>query len=250
MACYLFIILGDFPAAVIQNYKRNTILTRLKFSKEKIIAQALSSISWSRLEEFRQYTRELEDKFENDKEKVSDAYNAAIKDLEEDDRNEIIDYFSDDYFIIEDIFIGMYRKSTLVSLYSFLENALNTLCIKLYSLKNYPVELKDIRGEGIVRSKVYLEKLGQIEFTHLNSQWSSLLTLNKLRNCIVHCEGNIKLSNNYTKLNNIINESDNLSLIDDRNIKIEREYIDFLITQIEKFLKDIYQQAFTNKNNV
>ena len=217
---------------------------RSKLDKKRIIAGILGRLSQRRLEEFRQYTQELEAKFNTDKNKLSAAYDETIKGLNEDEITEITEYFAEDFHFIEEIYIGMYRKSTLVSLYSFLENALNTLCRKLYSINNYPVELEVIRGEGIVRAREYLEKLSKIDFSQLNNEWCNLLSLNKLRNCIVHCEGNIKLSNSLKKLKNIINNRHDLSLRNEKYIKIDRDYIDFSITQISNFLEKLYQQAF------
>ena len=79
----------------------------------------------------------------------------------------------------------MYRKSTLVSVYSFLESSMNGLCKHLSARHDYPVKLEDLRGKGIVRAKDYLEKLAKVDFDALNGEWSHLMTLNKIRNCIV-----------------------------------------------------------------
>ncbi len=217
-----------------------------KFDNNIFFAHIVKSLALERLEEFRQYTIELESKFNIDKKKLSSAYDKATKGLSKDEIREVGDYFSDDFYMIEEIHIGLYRKSTLVSLYSFLENSLNKLCRNLCARHKYPVKLEDIKGEGIVRAKDYLEKLAKVDFSPLNGEWCNLLSLNRIRNCIVHCEGNIKSSNNTSKLKNIINNHTGLSLRSDRDIRVEREYIDFCITKIEEFLDKLYQQVFPN----
>ncbi len=214
--------------------------------KNKIFANIIKRQARYRLEEFRQYTLEIESKFNSDKNALSNSYDEAIKGSSEDEIREVGDYFSEDYYMIEEIHVGMYRKSTLVSVYSFLENSMNGLCRHLSSRHNYPVKLNDLRGEGIVRAKDYLEKLAQIDFAAINGEWSHLMDLNKIRNCIVHSEGDIKASKNSSKLENIVAYNTSLSLRNERNIKIEREYIDIIINKVEEFIDNLYQQAFTN----
>ncbi|MBO2675934.1 hypothetical protein I6M53_14935 [Shewanella algae] len=214
-----------------------------KRDKYKFFEQILRHEVRSRIEEFRQYTLEIESKFNSDKNSLSNSYSEAIKGLSNDEIREVEDYFSDDYYLIEEIHIGLYRKSTLVSVYSFLENSMNSLCLHLQRSHSYPVELNDLRGEGIVRAKIYLEKLAGIDFTLINGEWSELIAFNKLRNCIVHSEGNIKASKNSTQLENIINQKSSLSLRHERHLKVEREYIDAIMTTTEAFLEKLHQQA-------
>lgn len=166
--------------------------------------------------------------------------------MSEDETREVGDYFSDEYYMIEEIHVGMYRKSTLVSVHSFLENSLNSLCRHLYARRTYPVKLDDLRGEGIVRAKNYLEKLAKVDFIALNGEWSHLMTFNKIRNCIVHCEGDIKSSNSTSTLQDIVDNNHSLTLRDDRYINVEREYVDFCITKTEEFLDKLYQQVFSS----
>lgn len=148
-----------------------------KIDKNKVFANIIKRRARDRLEEFRQYTLKIESKFNSDKNALSTSYDEAIKGLSEDEIREVGDYFSDDYYIIEEIHVGMYRKSTLVSVYSFLENSMNSLCRHLCARHIYPVKLNDLRGEGIVRAKDYLEKLAQVDFSSINGEWSHLMTL-------------------------------------------------------------------------
>lgn len=217
-----------------------------KMDKNKFVSNIIKSQAKDRLEEFRQYTLEIEAKFDSDKIALSSSYEIAIAGLSEDEKREIEDYFSDDYYIIEEIHVGLYRKSTLVSVYSFLENSMNSLCRLLGTRHTYPVSLNDLRGEGIIRAKDYLEKLAKVDFNALNDEWSHLMTLNKIRNCIVHSEGDIKASKSSTQLENVINATSGLSLRHEKNIKIEREYVDFCIKKVEVFLEKLYQQVLSN----
>lgn len=215
-----------------------------KMNNDRFFFEMIKSMSKERVEEFRQYTFEIEGKFSSDKKALTSAYSKEIVGLSEDDIKEIDDYFSDDYYIIEEIHVGLYRKSTLVLLYSFLENSMNSLCRYLCLKNKYPVILSDLRGEGIVRAKDYLEKLADVDFSLLNGEWSCLMTLNKIRNCIVHSEGDIKVSKSPEQLEKLISNVSGLSFNNEKKIKVEHEYIVYCMDKIEAFFEKLYQQVF------
>lgn len=200
----------------------------------------------NRLEDFRQYTRDIESKFCIDKKTLSNSYEETIKELSEDEKNEFDEYFYDDYYMIEEIQISMYRYSVIVSIYSFLENSLNKLCTYLSKKHSYVITLDDLKGMGIVRARKFLEKMAQVDFSAMNGEWSGLISLNKIRNCIVHSEGIITEKTSLKDINNIIPHTSGVSLKNEYQIVIEREYIDFSIDIVEKFLDKLYQQVFPN----
>ena len=209
----------------------------------KIFANLVKHSTKYRLEEFRSYTSEIESKFESDKIALAARYDKSAEDLSEEDIRAIDDYFSDDYYMIDEIYTGQYRKSTLVSIYSFLEHSMNGLCRHLSARHSYPVKIEDLKGDGIIRAKLYLEKLASVDFQPLNGEWSELQTLNKIRNCIVHSEGDIKASSK-ADLDKLIANTKFLNLRNERYIVIDRPYIDGCITTIENFLGELYQQVF------
>jgi hypothetical protein len=197
-----------------------------------------------RLEGFRAYSNELEAKFENDIETIAEKY--GLKDLEGDSAGaralEII--VSEEYRNISDTFIGTYRDSTLVSIYSFLENTMRSICAILHKFNEYPIELSDLTGDGIQRSKSYLEKMAKIDFSEINGNWSNLQNLALLRNCIVHVEGDTLNFRSKEKLRSIVENNQHLYLKRDREIVVEREYIDFAIIEVEKFINYLFLKAF------
>jgi len=214
--------------------------------REKLFRTVIVDRTKGRLEELRNYTQALENKFNADKENLSNYYDSSIEGLDVEDIRALDDHFSYSYYMIEDVHIGMYRKSTLISVYSFLESSMNGLCHLLQTLHNYPVVLDDMKGEGIYRAKAYLSKLSKIDFEPLNGEWCFLMSLNKVRNCIAHSEGDIGSYKSKDKILNIINNNDQLSLKNNRHIRVEREYVDDSIDAVEKFLEKLYQKAFRN----
>jgi hypothetical protein len=216
----------------------------MKFSQENnsnFFANALKFQANDRLEEFRQYTQEIESKFDADKAELARRYSNSVNALSAEEVNEVNDYFADDYFTIEEIYVGLFRKSTLVSIYSFLENAMNRLCKYLARKNSYSVALNDLKGEGIVRARNYLEKTAGADFNLLNGEWSKLKLLNKVRNCIVHCEGDVSALDSRS-IAEMINATPGLSLRSERLITVERIYIDACITTVEEFLEKLYNQ--------
>ena len=210
-------------------------------NKSSLFANALKFQANDRLEEFRQYTQEIESKFDADKAELARRYDESVNCLSVDEVNEVNECFSNDYYAMEEVYVGLYRKSTLVSLYSFLENAINRLCRCLARKNSYSFALNDLKGEGIVRARNYLEKSAGADFNLLNGEWSNLMILNKVRNCIVPCEGDVSAFNSGS-IAEIINATPGVFLRSERLIMVERIYIDACITTVEKFLEKLYNQ--------
>lgn len=215
-------------------------------SSVNLLTEMIKLHATDRLEEFRRFTCEIESKFNTDKNDLHESCIKAAEGISDEEAMEIQRYFSDEHYMIEEIYIGMYRKSTLVSIYSFVENSLNDLCKHLNKKNSYPITLDDLKGEGIERAKSYLEKLAKVDFQVLNGEWCHLQDLNKIRNCIVHCEGDIKSLKSDSKIKNIVAQNPSLSLKNERNLSIEREYVDFCITKTETFLEKLYQEVFAD----
>ena len=151
---------------------------------------------------------------------------------------------SEEYRNISDVFIETYRSSTLISVYSFLENSMRSFCDIVHVFNEHPIDLRDLAGDGIERSKIYLEKLEKIDFNEINGTWANIKNLNLLRNCIVHTEGDTLNFRNETKIKNIVSGNKYLSLKRDREIVIEREYIDFIINEVEVCIDFLFLKLF------
>jgi len=110
-----------------------------------------------RLESFRKYTEELELKFHQDKEAlVTKQYSLLSGRLTTEERERVESDLSDDYYTIDELYIEQYRKSTLVSIYSFLEHSMNNLCNLCQKFYALPLGVKDLNGSGIERALAYL----------------------------------------------------------------------------------------------
>src|SRR4030042_2915805 len=126
--------------------------------------------------------------------------------------------FAVDYFEIEKVLLNIFRRSILVIVYSFIENSMNSLCRYLHGYKKLSIGIDDLKGVGIERAKLYLEKVCLID---LPNTWSRLEKLNRIRNCIVHAEGDVDATKSPGKLKNIIRHTKGLELESDRFIIIK-----------------------------
>lgn len=210
-------------------------------SKHKFLFTLSASQAKTRLEKFRLYTLQLEQKFTADKQSVEDSYQEAISQVSDDEATDAHEYFGEMYQEIDSVNVPLFRHSTVVTLYTFLESSMNKLCRHLYRLKQYSVELSDLKGDGISRAKLYLEKLANVDFDKLNGDWSKLSSLNAIRNCLVHAEGNINGVRSPTKLTKIVENTDGIYANYNSEIVIEREYVENCIDTIESFLIQLYE---------
>ncbi|RYD50679.1 MAG: hypothetical protein EOP52_13545 [Sphingobacteriales bacterium] len=128
--------------------------------------------------------------------------------------------------------VGYFNKSALVSSYSLLESELRRLCIILQETTNEKLSLKDISGSDYFGSMIkYLSLVIDIDTNKLEHYISKIRDLQKLRNKIVHSNGEL-ISNTEDKesrvnLLRIINQNKGtLSLKIDSETQIETIQID------------------------
>lgn len=213
-----------------------------KASELQMIARVTKLRTTIHLKNLRKYIKELEDKFNADKESLL-AKQKSMPSKYGAMRREFVNIdFRDDYYTIDEIYLGLYRKSMLVTIYSFLEYTMMDLCDLVKQFYNSSFGAQDLKGKGIIRSRLYLEKVAKINFDKLNAEWADLLTLNKVRNHIVHADGvDDVVSNNLTKL---VNRTQGLSVKNHGRLLVDSTYIDSSITTVENFLEKLYSKAF------
>ena len=132
-----------------------------------------------------------------------------------------------------------FHYSTIVTVYSLLEISLNDLCRYLCNSKKLSSSLEELRGKGIKRAKLYLEKVCLIDFPE-NNEWNEILKFNEIRNCIVHAQGDIedaKSPKSPKKLRNIVANTSGVELENERFIIIDSEYINMALSNTKNLLE-------------
>ena len=152
------------------------------------------------------------------------------------------------YVIIKDVLERHSLSSFVVILYSFIEDMLNKLCnpalfdsdswLKVRGIKPLTLKYTDMKGEGVKRAKLYLEKVIGLNL-HVDKQlWNEIDTLRKIRNSIVHNRG--ETNDEIIKDANIKQHVEKGRLyISNNEIEICSEYLEFILPTVLNFFQTI-----------
>lgn len=194
----------------------------------------------ARIDTFAEFVFEVESKFEEDLRSKNEEFDELVGEARgtEIEAN-VADYLADDYRKIESHFPQHLRYSAIVSIYSLLEDSMNSICRFLTTQRNLPLELNDLNDKGIFRAQKYLTKVCGIDFPETSREWNEIRKLNKVRNCIVHTNGNA------SKIEEMARQTRGIALETGRPyLIIEREYIANATDWISSLLEDIFKKVF------
>lgn len=144
----------------------------------------------------------------------------------------------------EGIFPTILWKSLFLSTYFLLENSLDQICKNLKKSNSYNLTLKDINGNGIFRSSLYLKKVCNIKKPFESQTWTEVNDFNKIRNIFVHSDGiisksateTIKVCKKYHQIQLIEYDEDNFS------IQIDSEFCKYSLRKIEKLIYEVHNE--------
>ncbi len=189
------------------------------------------------LEKFKSFTLSaIESEIKNEKEHIDNLV----------ENGEYVD--GANYLMIKDIFEKLSLRSFVVILYSFIEDMLNKLCnpslfddnhwLKVRGIRPLPLKYTDMKGKGVRRARLYLEKVIGLNLHVDKELWSEIDTLRKIRNSIVHNKG--EANDEIVKDANIKQHLENERLyIFNNNIEICSEYLDFILPTVKEFFQNI-----------
>jgi hypothetical protein len=214
-------------------------------NRERLIRRIIESRTFGKFAELKQYISEIEGKFKSNIQYLSKRYDEEIagEKIAPDIKCELYEYFAEEYHLIERVFLKTFRYTTVVAVYSLLETSFKHLCHYLCNSKKLPIVLEELRGDGIERAKLYLTKVCSVDFPENSNDWNQLQKLNRIRNCIVHADGNIRKTKSSNKLQNIVTNTNGLELYNDRYIQIDLSYIIASIAIAENVLGCMYERA-------
>jgi hypothetical protein len=107
------------------------------------------------------------------------------------EREEFYASHSDDYQMLSESFVRTMRNAFLISVFSLIEDQFGTICEKLQKKRNMPFGWRDLRYDILDRGNRYILALtGRAPNTI--PVWSKLRFYQKLRNCIVHNDGELQ----------------------------------------------------------
>lgn len=216
------------------NFTRNTIQIDLDDLKNKFHHE---------IDYFKEYV-----KFNNDKLSSRRAQLDVFlkQDIQENPDNEI--FLRDIYYMDYIKLPSYFYHSSIVSLYSLLENNLNNICDKIQMDTGFVIGLSDLSGSNIIqKARKFLSKFAKIDFMIVDKEWLRISDYQKLRNLIVHQNSQLKSFDLSEK------ESEDIKTTKKFNgIEIDKHSQIFYITKgeilldflalIEKFILSIISQ--------
>ncbi len=185
--------------------------------------------------------KELEEYFSGQAKSAIPYSEEELSKLPEDERESIIDWYLDDYLKYKDSFPTTLRNSYLIGYYSIYDYYLNYLCIHAQKIYKKDIDIDLLRGEGIWRSRNYLEKICSINISD-SSEWNEIIMINKIRNSFVHNLGKaIKKSEleQYVLINSRFIEID-----EHDRIKVKNGYLEKIAKIMEKHLIDVTKKIY------
>lgn len=161
--------------------------------------------------------------------------------------------------IFNEYFPNLQRSSALITLCSFFENSLNTICNELRNKTKASLSLSEITEKNgkINRAIIYLKKIIKLDIEETNETLVEIKKIQKLRNHFVH-GFTFKLNMSQVEIKKYISENDFLSLQeftnpnDDfktnsdeeiSNMNINEGFLLHVVLCYEKLLKEISGKA-------
>jgi hypothetical protein len=131
---------------------------------------------------------------EQEKIRFDEIYREKISALEDQEKSEFQHFMIEIHWKLDDVFPNMQWNSVFNTAYTIFENHMNHLCSILPKKNDTEVSLKDIKGQGIERAKIFLTKVIGITQIFQTSEWNEIKSYSKIRNVLVHTFGNLDLT--------------------------------------------------------
>ncbi|HTN05699.1 hypothetical protein [Agriterribacter sp.] len=179
----------------------------------------------------------------------SEQLNRRHDELQKMMQTEVSD-FPENKMIIEAIYAeealilpSYFFHSSIVALYSLLENNLNEICNVIIKETAFAFSISDLGDRNILkRARIFLDKLTNIEFIKIDKSWIKITSIQKLRNLIVHQNAKTKeLKNDIADI--IFSYGTTREDIDGLRFYIHKsQLLDEFLAAIEQMIKEIIDQ--------
>lgn len=140
------------------------------------------------------YCKFTEESLEHEKIKLNKNYKKKIGELSPDEKDDFEQFAIEVHWKLHDVFPVFQWTSIYNSAYNMFEKHINDLC-KIYEKKRtIKIGLKDLKGQGIERAKIFLSKVIGITNVFDSKEWSEIQDYSKVRNILVHTSGELDLT--------------------------------------------------------
>lgn len=189
-----------------------------------------------RFDELSWMVNETENLFKAEAQSVENT----VSQLSQSEQSENIDGYIEDIIKFNDHYPNQFRKSMVVTWYSYFETELLRIRNILTKIRNYTApEPKDCKLSEI---EIAIDQIDSICATNLKgySYWAAIDNARKLRNNIVHCDSRIKKPDkNIDLVKYLVKETCYFSLDERRRYIIKQGYIEYLCVTSKKFFRKV-----------
>jgi hypothetical protein len=162
----------------------------------------------------------------------------------EDEEREYLMELQNARHLHDEILTPMFRYSWLVMLYTIVERELRRLISNVEKDRGkQKLNVNDIRGDYLHQVTKYMQAFVNIDIGSCD-HYESICDLQKIRNCIVHCRGELDLFNKKDReyLVTLRQRRKGFSAFAGTDLEIGAECIDELIREIWHFFITLFQQ--------
>jgi hypothetical protein len=143
----------------------------------------------------------------------------------------------------EVLFPRILRYSLATQLFMFVETNFDKLCDEIAKRRTLALRSRDLKGSLFDRVKLFTEKVAGLPMVE-EKNWQALMTLQKVRDCIVHAGGNIEASRDRDFLRQLISKNQGLAGPDeDGLLQIEHGFSVRMIAEARAAFNQVFEAA-------
>jgi hypothetical protein len=199
------------------------------------------------LEQFDFYVSKMSADLTGEKELIQKRLDEMSAGLSDDEVTFLEYEFSDEFYLIDDVFLPLFLQSSTISLFAFFESELTSLCKSLARSSNQSGIWTSLNRSGILKAKKYLKTHAGVDFDPLNLYWANLNNMLLVRNCLAHANGDIdqmSSDDKQVRLRQIATSTNGLNIADDKHLLVERRYLQERSADVRRFLIDLSEQVY------
>lgn len=193
------------------------------------------------LDNLDQFINTVHQNLEQGKAEFTKEIDARAKKLSPSDRDDLYDFYRDDYWLLDEEFPNILWNSVLISMYSVVDLELTRLCNSLQTKHSARKALSDRRKGTLLRKiEQYLTLDLSLSFPSSSADWTELNSIATVRNCVVHNGSQIK-GKKDKELRRYICAHSTLSIDQLDRVVVSEQYCRDSMTAIKRFVKDLFE---------
>jgi len=154
--------------------------------------------------------------------------------------------------IFEEYFPSLQRRSAFLTVCSYFEHELDSLCSLYQSEKDFKEAPSDEGGKGIDRSANYLARVANLNVHKASEEWAAIKRIQKVRNLIVHQNGKLRdHRGEYSKRGKEVADLvPRISFVSgDSEVVLENGFLRYVLTKYRGYFRLISESITAREGN-